>query len=36
MWDYQDNFGAVTKKDGHTIPDPTVIEALGLTPPGTP
>ena len=30
MWDYQDNFGAVTKKDGHTTPDPTVIEALGL------
>jgi endoglucanase len=31
MWDYQDNFGAVTKKDGHTTPDPAVIEALGLT-----
>jgi endoglucanase len=31
MWDYQNNFGAVTKKDGHTIPDPAVIEALGLT-----
>jgi endoglucanase len=30
MWDYQDNFGAVTKKEGHTIPDPTIIEALGL------
>ncbi len=30
MWDYQDNFGAVTKKDGQTIPDPLVIEALGL------
>jgi endoglucanase len=30
MWDYQDNFGAVTKKDGHTTPDPAVIEALGL------
>jgi endoglucanase len=30
MWDYQDNFGAVTKKDGQTIPDPAVIEALGL------
>jgi aryl-phospho-beta-D-glucosidase BglC (GH1 family) len=34
MWDYQDNFGAVTKKDGHTTPDSAVIEALGLaTPP---
>jgi endoglucanase len=31
MWDYQDNFGAVTKKDGHATPDPAVIEALGLT-----
>jgi endoglucanase len=31
MWDYQNNFGAVTKKDGHTILDPAVIEALGLT-----
>ncbi|HEX7157966.1 MAG TPA: glycoside hydrolase family 5 protein [Edaphobacter sp.] len=31
MWDYQDNFGAVTKKDGQTIPDPAIIEALGLT-----
>jgi aryl-phospho-beta-D-glucosidase BglC (GH1 family) len=30
MWDYQDNFGAVTKKEGHTIPDPAIIEALGL------
>ncbi len=33
MWDYQDNFGAVTKKDGRTTPDPAVIEALGLTMP---
>jgi aryl-phospho-beta-D-glucosidase BglC (GH1 family) len=33
MWDYQDNFGAVTKKDGRTVPDPAVIEALGLTMP---
>jgi endoglucanase len=30
MWDYQDNFGAVTKKEGHTTPDPAVTEALGL------
>ena len=35
MWDYQENFGAVTKKDGHTIPDPAVIEALGLTIPAS-
>jgi aryl-phospho-beta-D-glucosidase BglC (GH1 family) len=33
MWDYQDNFGAVIKKDGHTTPDAAVIDALGLTPP---
>ncbi len=32
MWDYQDNFGAVTKKDGKTVPDTLVIEALGLVP----
>jgi endoglucanase len=31
MWDYQDNFGAVTKKDGQTIPDSAIIEALGLS-----
>ncbi len=30
MWDYQDNFGAVTKQQGKTIPDPAIIEALGL------
>ena len=36
MWDYQDNFGAVTKKDGRTVPDPAVIEALGLTMPTSP
>lgn len=30
MWDYQTNFGAVTKKDGVTTPDAAVIEALGL------
>ena len=35
MWDYQDNFGAVTKKDGQTIPDPLVIEALGIVPQST-
>jgi endoglucanase len=30
MWDYQDNFGAVTKKGGQTILDPAIIDALGL------
>ncbi len=30
MWDYQTNFGAVTKKDGVTTPDEQVIRALGL------
>ena len=30
MWDYQTNFGAVTKKDGTTTPDAAVIRALGL------
>ena len=33
MWDYQDNFGAVTKKNGQTIPDAAIIDALGLTMP---
>lgn len=30
MWDYQDNFGLVTKADGITTPDPTLLDALGL------
>ena len=31
MWDYRGNFGVVTKMDGHAaIPDPAVVEALGL------
>ncbi len=30
MWDYQANFGVVTKKDGKTVPDPEVLKALGL------
>jgi endoglucanase len=30
MWDYQDNFGAVTKKDGKTVVDESVMDALGL------
>ncbi len=33
MWDYQTNFGAVTKKDGVTSVDEPLIRALGLTPP---
>ena len=32
MWDYQDNFGIVTKRDGKTTPDPAIVEALGLKP----
>jgi len=31
MWDYQDNFGVVTKKNGETIPDNAVLDALGLS-----
>ncbi len=31
MWDYQTDFGAVTKKDGVATPDLEVIRALGLT-----
>ena len=30
MWDYQANFGIVTKKDGKTVPDPAIVQALGL------
>lgn len=30
MWDYQANFGVVTKKDGKAVPDPEVVKALGL------
>jgi endoglucanase len=30
MWDYQANFGVVSKKDGKTIPDVDVLNALGL------
>jgi endoglucanase len=30
MWDYQDNFGVVTKKNGTTVPDPVILDALGL------
>ncbi len=32
MWDYQDNFGVVTKKNGTTTPDPAMVDALGLKP----
>jgi len=31
MWDYQTNFGIVTKKDGVTTPDEPIVEALGLS-----
>jgi aryl-phospho-beta-D-glucosidase BglC (GH1 family) len=30
MWDYQTNFGIVTKKDGKAIPNPLLVDALGL------
>jgi aryl-phospho-beta-D-glucosidase BglC (GH1 family) len=30
MWDYQTNFGLVTKKDGITTPDEEIVKALGL------
>ncbi len=30
MWDYQDNFGLVTKANGKTTPDPLLVDALGL------
>lgn len=30
MWDYQTNFGVVSKKSGKAVPDPLVVEALGL------
>jgi endoglucanase len=31
MWDYQTNFGIVTKKDGTTTPDTELVKALGLS-----
>ncbi len=30
MWDYQDNFGVVSKQNGVTTPDNDVLDALGL------
>ncbi len=33
MWDYQENFGVVTKKDGKAVPDPAIVKALGLKEP---
>jgi hypothetical protein len=30
MWDYQTNFGVVTKTNGITTPDVDVLNALGL------
>ncbi len=34
MWDYRGNFGVVTKQDGQSaVPDPLVVQALGLKQP---
>jgi endoglucanase len=33
MWDYSGNFGVVTKKDGRSIPDESILRALGLNQP---
>ena len=30
MWDYQTNFGVVSKENGKTVPDQTIVDALGL------
>ena len=30
MWDYQTNFGIVTKENGTTTVDPEIVKALGL------
>jgi endoglucanase len=30
MWDYRGGFGVVTKEDGRSVPDPKVLDALGL------
>lgn len=30
MWDYQTNFGLVSKKNGQTTPNPLLVDALGL------
>jgi aryl-phospho-beta-D-glucosidase BglC (GH1 family) len=35
MWDYQANFGVVTKSGGVTTPDRQMLDALGLTAPET-
>jgi endoglucanase len=32
MWDYQTNFGIVTKKNGVTTLDAEIVRALGLSP----
>jgi endoglucanase len=34
MWDYQTDFGVVTKANGVTTPDPDIVNALGLHSPG--
>ena len=33
MWDYSGNFGVVTNKDGHHVPDEITLRALGLNRP---
>jgi hypothetical protein len=30
MWDYQTDFGVVSKANGVTTPDPDILNALGL------
>jgi hypothetical protein len=30
MWDYQTNFGIVTKENGTTAPDQDIVNALGM------
>jgi endoglucanase len=30
MWDYEDGFGAVDKKDGKTVVDEATVKALGF------
>jgi hypothetical protein len=30
MWDYSGSFGLVTKKDGKTVADESVLKALGM------
>lgn len=36
MWDYDGSFGVVTKPNGHAVPDPVTLRALGLSVRGGP